>query len=683
MSRIARVSQTAFLKTNFSAGRLDTRMFGRTDTQNYDNGAAELTNFAQQVQGGIRRRPGLQHVLTLNTESEPPDTMSDNARLIPFIFNIDAAYIVALWWNKTLSPDATSISIYTSSGTVCTVTGTLPAYAAADIKYIRWAQRADTMLLCHEDYKTVVITRTGATAFSIADWAFFDDGQRKRQPYYKFVASGVTLSWNGTILTASSGIFDATWQGLELEVYDETNMAFGHFTLGTYTGPNTQMPATKRTTAAFSTDVATLTWGEPVYSSKRGYFRCPTFHGQRLWFGGTSSLPAHIFSSRSGQFYDFWVDDGSDEDSIQVPVVADQMNEVMHLTSGKTLTIFTDQKQLYAQESSQYPLVPGKFGTVESANYGTTYVRPVGMDRAYLYQQPVGTTVRESLWNDITQSYESNAINLMAVEVSDNFIDMAGSQGSEESPETYLFGVRPDGVLAVMHYLKSENLVGWSKWETRAGDKFLSVITIYDEVFCLVRREIGSSVTYRIEKFTYAETLDASATFTAGSPTQVFTNAFPHLANTEVTVTADADGGEGVGWMANVYDLGEFTIGPTGTLDVSSLGIDFTTVHAGFSYTALAKTMPVAFQGDEGNVAMRKKRVNTVWIRLMDALSVKVDGYDFLFRFTGEDLEAPPTRQTDVFKFHRLGWDRDGQITITMDKPFDGLILAVTIEVSW
>ena len=682
MSRIARVSQTVYLKTNFSAGRLDTRMFGRTDTQNYDNGAAELTNFAQQVQGGIRRRPGLQHLLTLNSESEPPDDLSDNARLIPFIFNIDATYIVALWWNKTPSPDATTLSVYKDDGTVCTVTGTLPAYAAADIKYIRWAQRADTMLLCHEDYKTVVLTRTGATTFALTDWAFFDDGQRKRQPYYKFVASGVTLTWNGTVLTDSSGIFDATWNGLELEVYDEVNSYFSNFTLGTYAGPSTQMPATKRTTPTHNTTTATLAWGEPVYSSKRGYFRCPTFHGQRLWFGGTSSLPSHVFSSRSAQFYDFWVDDGSDEDSIQVPVVSDQMNEVMHLTSGRTLTIFTDQKQLYAQESSQYPLIPTKFGTVESSNYGTTHIRPVGMDRAYLYQQPVGTTVRESLWNDITQSYESNAVNLMAVEVCDDFIDMCGSQGSEESPETYLFGVRPDGKLAVMHYLKSENLVGWSFWETRDGDRALSIITIYDEVFCLVRRVFGSDVSYRIEKFTYAETLDASATYTQPlAPGQVFTNAFPHLAGLEVSVTADAEGDGGT--EANIYYLGEFTIGPTGTLDLSSLGIDFNTVHAGFNYTATAKTMPVAFMGDEGSVAMRKKRVNTVHVRLMNCLSVKVDDYDFLFRFTGEDLEEPPTRQTDVFKFHRLGWDRDGQITITMDKPFDGLILAVTTEVSW
>ena len=50
------------LQTNFASGQLDPLMAARTDTKAYANGAETLTNVMQLVQGGVKRRMGMEYL---------------------------------------------------------------------------------------------------------------------------------------------------------------------------------------------------------------------------------------------------------------------------------------------------------------------------------------------------------------------------------------------------------------------------------------------------------------------------------------------------------------------------------------------------------------------------------------------------------------------------------------------
>ena len=50
------------LLTNFTAGELSPRLYGRVDLAKYQNGARTLKNFISLPQGGARRRGGTQFV---------------------------------------------------------------------------------------------------------------------------------------------------------------------------------------------------------------------------------------------------------------------------------------------------------------------------------------------------------------------------------------------------------------------------------------------------------------------------------------------------------------------------------------------------------------------------------------------------------------------------------------------
>ncbi len=61
------------VQTNFSTGELDPLLRSRVDLQQYNNALAKATNVVIQPQGGIRRRPGLKHILELpNTSKVTP-----------------------------------------------------------------------------------------------------------------------------------------------------------------------------------------------------------------------------------------------------------------------------------------------------------------------------------------------------------------------------------------------------------------------------------------------------------------------------------------------------------------------------------------------------------------------------------------------------------------------------------
>ena len=81
------MSRVTSIQTNFTAGQLSPRLFGRVDLSKYANGAAEITNLIVQPHGGVTRRPGTKFINEVKTSSA-------KTRLLPFEFSTVQAYCV-------------------------------------------------------------------------------------------------------------------------------------------------------------------------------------------------------------------------------------------------------------------------------------------------------------------------------------------------------------------------------------------------------------------------------------------------------------------------------------------------------------------------------------------------------------------------------------------------------------
>ena len=83
------MSRVTAIQTNFTAGQLSPRLFGRVDLAKYSNGSSEITNLIVMPHGGLTRRPGTRFI------NETKDSDS-KARLIPFQFSTIQAYCIEM-----------------------------------------------------------------------------------------------------------------------------------------------------------------------------------------------------------------------------------------------------------------------------------------------------------------------------------------------------------------------------------------------------------------------------------------------------------------------------------------------------------------------------------------------------------------------------------------------------------
>ena len=182
--------------SNFTAGELTPKLYGRTDIAKYDNGAQTVENFLVQPHGGLTRRPGTQFVAEVKTSSA-------STRLVPFEFNVEQAYVLEfgnLYFR--IYKDGGQV---VSGGSAVEVTTT---YTTADLDTLKFAQVADTMFVVSPNHAPRKITRTSHTAWTIADATL----QRGPMGDANITATTLTCSAaSGSItVTASASAFVAT-----------------------------------------------------------------------------------------------------------------------------------------------------------------------------------------------------------------------------------------------------------------------------------------------------------------------------------------------------------------------------------------------------------------------------------------------------------------------------------------
>ena len=631
------------LQTNFSSGQLDPRMLGREDTAVYKNGAANLLNSSPLVQGGIRRRPGTKYLNALQGYS----------RIEPMQFNETQLYIFAF--------SNTRLDIFDEDGAAVTQLTSQP-WTATTMWEMRLDTSGDTTLIVHKDFAMQKLLRTGASTFTIAAFVFetHSSGYPRHMPFYKFADPAITLaasSNNGTInLTTSANYWTSDhvnsvvrYDGKECDVTSITSA--------------TVAVATVR--ESLSGTSTTTEWDENVFSAANGYARSVAFHQQRLWFGGSRDLSSNIWSSQKGAYFNFNVGTALAAESIQVDIGTSTVNEIKHLHSGRHLQVFTDRSVGYIVESDNSPVSPGNFIFRSQVPYGCSNVTPKSLDGATLYVQDTGKVVRELIYSDVQQAYTANAISLISNDIITGAQDLAVLYGHADGPEQFAIVVNTDtaGSISAFHSIRSENISGWFPWET--DGKFISVTQLNEEIFVAVERVINSSTVYLLEKFDFAKTVDSYAALSQVSGLTY--SGVTHLRAKAASVT---DG---------TIHHGNFTVNASGQVALLEAP---TTPIGGLDYTRTITTLPVNISNSAGSLSGEYKRVARVVLNVYESVSFSVDGYEFLIRQVTDDLSVNPSAVTGKYEFNLLGWDLDGQITLSQESPLPFTLLSVYKEVT-
>lgn len=627
MTRIRQV------KTNFTAGEISQELLGRGDLTAYENGAAKLRNLFIYPTGGITRRAGLRYL----------DTLPGAGRLIPFEFNTQQTYLIALTGNN--------IDVYLDDAKITSLSAPWPEN---EITQVAWTQSADTLLLVHPNYHPKQLLRNSQGQFILEDWVYYTEDNVSYQPFYKYADSAVTLTPSGTTgtitLTASSNVFAPGHAGTRLQV------SGNQVEILSYNSPTV---VSVNVIENLDDTEPTIDWFEQSFSSVRGYPVTVAFHQDRLVIGGARDLPNRLWFSRSGDIYNFDLGTGLDDEAIEFSILSDQVNAIRGVFSGRHLQVFTSGAEWMVTGT---PLTPTSVQLNRQTRAGSVidrYVPPVTVDGATVFVARAGNEIREFLYTDIEQAYTAVDLALASRHIPKNIIDQ-----DFDASRRLIFVVREDGKFATMTFYRAEKVRAWTQHETEGDVKSVSVVG--ESVYMIVKR--GGN--YLIEKFDEKLNLDSALTGQVIAATDTWSG-LDHLEGQYVSVVADDIVLEAPLLVTN----GEITL-PSDALKI----------EVGLPYQHTAEPLPPSMsQGTAG----RKIRLIEGIFRVQDTQAIRLDTgqglKDITLKQIGEDviLNTPPPSVSGDIRVRSLGWQKDGVTAlwkIEQSVPYPFTLLSVATE---
>lgn len=621
-------------KTNFTAGEVSLDMLGRGDLAAYANGAKRLRNVFISPIGGVSRRAGLRHV----------DMARGSGRLIAFEFNTDQTYLLVL--------TDLHLAIYADGIPVAALT---TPWSGAQLKQINWTQTADTLLIVHPEIEPRKLTRTSHSAWTIAAWKFYEADGVIEQPYHKFAEDEVTLqpsATSGTItITASAAVFVAAHVGCRFRLQQKEVQI-------TAVNSATQASATVKQNLVNTS--AHKDWEEQALSAVRGWPASVCFHQDRLVIGGSRDQPNRLWLSKSSDLFNFDLGEALDDEAIEFALLSDQVNAIRNVFSGRHLQVFTSGAEWMV---SGQPLTPTSIQLTRQTRVGSPIDRtvpPRDVDGATLFVSRNGKDLREFLFADVEQAYQSTDLAMLAKHVMQAPIDQDYDAGRR------LFHVvMGDGTLSTVTVFRAEKVTAWT---THATDgRFASVAVVEGEVYALIDRAGLIS----IECFDSTLAMDAALSGEAETAKTVWTG-LNHLEGRVVRILADGAAIE----TALVSD------------GAISLSEPARTVQIGLPFTHEIEPLPPVVQTAVGTGPGAVVRLIRAHFRLLDTQALHLDTgkgpTPIPFRRFGRHAFdcGPPLFSGDV-QMRAIGWKRDAFAPlwrISQDAPLPCTILAVATE---
>lgn len=603
-------------KTNFTAGELSHDLLGRVDLVSYSNGALDLQNVFIQPTGGIYRRPGLKFITQI----------PEGGRLIAYEKSTSDTYLIILQNKKLL--------VYQDASLVATLDA---PWTTEQINTVRWAQGNDALYLTHPNVQPQKLSKT-ATGWTLSAFTFLTENKCIRQPYHKFASDETTLSSSGlggtVTLTASSDVFKEKHIGRQFKIAD------GYAEIKTIKNAREATAIVLKqliTDGEDSTKLeATRSWGEPAFDDDYGWPTCVAFYQSRLVFGGSATLPNHLWFSQSGDLSNFELGAGYDAEGIDFNILSDQSNAICALFAGRHLQVFTTSAEWMV---SGDPLTPTNIQLKRQTQVGSTdtrFVPPIGIDGATIFPAVNGHEIREFLFADIEQAYQATDLSLLASHLIRTPIDQAYDKINRKA-----YIIMSDGSVSVLTSFRSEDLQSWTRMCSEGI--FTSVAISGHKTYFLIQR----GDTFFLEQLDETCYTDCAIHIKSNAPQTIFSG-LDVLEGRSVKIVAD-----NISVPDTVVTNGQIT-----------LDYPATSIEVGLGYTHIVTPLPPIVGASNGAAPVSSARLVKASFRVVDTASLEIDTGTGLHQemtrpLASYKLDTIPNPKTTDIVVRSLGWNRN------------------------
>ena len=434
-------------------------------------------------------------------------------------------------------------------------------------------------------------------------------------------------------------------------------------------------------------------WQEQSYSPVYGYPHAITFHQNRLWFAGSLGQPDGIWASKSGQYFNFDIGDGEDDDAIDITTSVGEINQILHLVSNRDLQVFTAGSELYVRSPSNQAITPSNAQILKQTPFGADYVRPIPFDGATLFMQHTGTALREFLFTDAENAYTSVAVSALAPHLIRQPVQQTVIAGALDRSENYSFLMNRDGTIAVFYSVRGDKKAGWSLWDTQGT--WDSICAVRDHLYAVAVRDRGDgTLRCSLEHFRSDYPLDYATVRTAtgtngGSIDNLNTSDSTYRYGTVYNIPEQFDSSAIVD-VVNVNDhLGQFTVSG-GAINVSSAKTNVRNALVGLPYFSIVKTLPVDAQLANGPLTGEPREISRVIVDFNTTLSANIKApstsstaRDLIVSAQTTDHNPQKIPFTGKKEFRTLGYERDPRVIVSQTVPLDLQINGMIVEVAY
>ena len=408
-------------------------------------------------------------------------------------------------------------------------------------------------------------------------------------------------------------------------------------------------------------------WAETAVSNYRGWFNAVAFHENRLWFGGSPSLPDHLWASKPGIYLNFDIGDGEPSDAIDLASGFGEFNEIRHLVSNRDLQIFMDSSEAIVPSNPEAPITPANAQIKRQTPFGCNKAQPAVVDGSTVFVYSSGASVGSFIFTNQEKAYSVNNISYISEHLINTPINIQTASGKFNRPETFTFFTNTDGTLAVLYTNKSTNQAGWFLWTTNGN--FKSTCVVDERVYAAVSRTYGGSTNTYIEEFRYDAEMDCQEQYTINSDNPTRRIEFDgYISDPSDQFTA--------GNVVDIYEgtkyLGAFTI--DGSNHVSTDLLDLITgtnkVEVGYKFEPILETFPLNLNTKAGSLRGNFKTVDIVTLDLRDTISVSVNDSDVNLINVNQDFSTDFPAFSGIKEVRPLGVSREPTVKISQSQPF-------------
>lgn len=578
-----------------------------------------------------------------------------------------------------------TITVYASAqtGTGVTLTASSGIFSAQDVGSLFYIEQKDA-----GSYKGWEVNRE----FTIND-LITSDGK-----YYICTSSalaGNTKQYSGTVRpTHKEGkAFDGSrTSGPVQQETSETigaewqyeHSGFGWVEITGYTSPTvvTVTVKSKLPHTVVGSGNTTSKWAYADWSQRMGYPSHVTFFRDRLTFAGGQKL----WFSVTGDYENFTPKQSNtvaDDDSINIRISSDQVNEITWLVSGNVLLIGTAGGEFACSENSTSdPFATRNAKITQQSRYGGRSVPPAVVSGQSLFVQSGGRKVRQISYSFDQDNYISTDLTVLAEHItSGGIIQMAYQQ----EPDSIVWMAKGNGELLGFTYNVEQDVTAWHRHQIGGGGIVESVqaITTPDgtsqELWMVVRRTIGGVtkryVEYLTQNWDSADTTDAvfvdSSLGYSGAATSTL-GGLSHLNGETVRLLVN-----GATHPDEVVSAGSITLDRPAT-----------TAQVGLAYSSELTTMRIEVPTGGGTSQGRNKKISKVWVRFYKTVGA-------LYGLQGTQLDELPFRSSAMpmdqavspFTGDRecqwpIGWERDARLSVIQEQALPMTLIAVFPEIT-